>query len=298
MRLVLALGIALALAAPRLAHACASCGCGDPTLTTMGAEQPYAGRLRVGAAMLTSNERVFDELGDVQVFDARLTASMSYAMSSRQALSITVPVVWRHAEQGPNEVQAAGLGGVELRWRGLLWRDRALAAHHLLMLQAGIEAPSWFSSASEHVETELWQPEQALFGLAGLSLLEVHGEWSFLASGLVRVPGAGDGAGDGMSVLGTGYIQWQPRTSLALRAAVDSRYGWDWASHTVTISRYEHAIGGVDHVEGLTVLVGPDLVWSPSLDLTLTVGFKVPVAQTGNDSEQSFAALAAATFDL
>jgi hypothetical protein len=46
-RLAAALG-ALALAAsPRVVQACSVCGAGDPTLTVMGDEKPFGGRLRV-----------------------------------------------------------------------------------------------------------------------------------------------------------------------------------------------------------------------------------------------------------
>ena len=42
---VVALGVVAAT--PRRAAACASCGCGDPTLTATGVERPYRNRVRV-----------------------------------------------------------------------------------------------------------------------------------------------------------------------------------------------------------------------------------------------------------
>ena len=45
--------------APTRASACATCGCGDPTLTLMGAGQPFSGRLRLGAELRYR----WDELG-------------------------------------------------------------------------------------------------------------------------------------------------------------------------------------------------------------------------------------------
>jgi hypothetical protein len=36
------------------AMACASCGCGDPTLTGAGTEQPFRNRIRVSAAALAT----------------------------------------------------------------------------------------------------------------------------------------------------------------------------------------------------------------------------------------------------
>ena len=89
---------------PRAALACASCSCGDPTLTRMGAEQPYDGRLRLGASVLTRDEEVLDAGGNVDLIDVRFTATLAYALSERQMLSLALHFVYRHATQGEHEV--------------------------------------------------------------------------------------------------------------------------------------------------------------------------------------------------
>src|SRR4051812_833357 len=89
------LGAALPLTSDP-AQACAACGCGDPTLTVMGAEKPFAGRLR-GALTLTHRS---DDVGTVQLsqiraVEERLEASVVYAPSDWLLLSATLPVLDR-----------------------------------------------------------------------------------------------------------------------------------------------------------------------------------------------------------
>ncbi|MFP2933934.1 hypothetical protein ACLESO_54180, partial [Pyxidicoccus sp. 3LG] len=47
----LLLATVLVLAPGPRAWACATCACGDPTLTSMGAEQPFSGRLRLSSTL-------------------------------------------------------------------------------------------------------------------------------------------------------------------------------------------------------------------------------------------------------
>ena len=61
-------------------HACAVCGCGDPTLTVAGAEKPLAQRVRTGAEVRVLEDRWADvDGGETVMRDARVTALVAYA---------------------------------------------------------------------------------------------------------------------------------------------------------------------------------------------------------------------------
>jgi hypothetical protein len=65
---------------PAPAQACASCGCGDPTLTTLGTTKPFAGRLRAALQLAYRTDAVGREgLNRVELREARLDASVAAA---------------------------------------------------------------------------------------------------------------------------------------------------------------------------------------------------------------------------
>ena len=64
------------------ALACATCLCGDPTLTTMGSEKPFAGRLRASVEYLTRSEITGDpQTSEHKIEEQRYTFSISYALN-------------------------------------------------------------------------------------------------------------------------------------------------------------------------------------------------------------------------
>src|SRR4051794_28092261 len=135
MRAVLVLSAVL-LSVPGVARACASCGCGDPTLTQMGAEKPFAGRIRLSA----EGQSARTTIQGVQVLDEqRLDLAASWAPAARVILGLRVPVAAR-AVAAPNlsRTSAVGVGDSELAAKIFLWEDRPLFAHHLLAAIAGV----------------------------------------------------------------------------------------------------------------------------------------------------------------
>lgn len=65
---------------PGDALACAACGCGDPTLTTMGAEKPYAGRMRLALEVShLTLELGRPETGGLELSEQRFDGIVAYA---------------------------------------------------------------------------------------------------------------------------------------------------------------------------------------------------------------------------
>src|SRR5688500_15408528 len=83
------------LAAPSDARACSTCGSGDPTLTAVGVEQPFAGRVRVslGVSQLSYAEGL--DANAVSVVDQRATLGLAVSPTDWLTLSAFVPLVHR-----------------------------------------------------------------------------------------------------------------------------------------------------------------------------------------------------------
>jgi hypothetical protein len=220
----------LGVGVARPAAACAACGCGDPTLTTLGTEQPFAGRLR---ASLTAQLRT-DEVGtpgedELALREARFDAALAWAPHERLFLVLTVPTLWRRIEYVNLASQSTfGLGDAELRAKGFVWRDQPFSPNHLVSLTAGVKlptAPEQKAPDGEPLPIEL-QPGTGSFDpLAGASYSAFAGDWSFYASTQLTWPtGGNDGFRGSRSLRGTLAAQAQVTEVLALRGGFDSRY--------------------------------------------------------------------------
>src|SRR5688572_27377003 len=95
------LAIAL-IAEGRTARACASCGCGDPTLTAVGVEKPYKNRLR-----LAVEERVGTRSSGAGIMQAgllmtRTQLGLAYTPHARVTIGAYLPFVASRL-RGPSE---------------------------------------------------------------------------------------------------------------------------------------------------------------------------------------------------
>ncbi len=220
----------LGLSVARTAAACAACGCGDPTLTTLGTEQPFAGRLR---ASLTAQLRT-DEVGtpredQLKLRELRFDASLAWAPHERLFLVLTVPTLWRRVEYVNLARETTfGLGDAEVRAKGFVWRDQPFSPNHLVSLTAGVKlptAPEQKDQQGEPLPIEL-QPGTGSFDpLVGASYAFFAGSWSYYASTQLTWPtGGNDGFRASRSLRSTLAAQAQLTEALAARAGIDTRY--------------------------------------------------------------------------
>lgn len=125
--------------APSTVAACASCGCGDPTLTAMGVEKPFKNRIR-----LALEERVSahtDEEG--RTILARTTLAAAWSPSAWVTLGAALPVPSGELRPTSGPLRRfGGLGDLEVYARPLVFRERRFSPRHLLSLLAGCIA-SW-----------------------------------------------------------------------------------------------------------------------------------------------------------
>lgn len=144
--LVLALVLALLVVgwAPRVSRACASCGCGDPTLTAMGFEKPFKNRVRLSLEQRLGGHQ--DRSLRERTLISRTALSASWSPAAWLTFAGTLPMVAGELSQLGEPSRAArriiGLGDLDLYVRGLVFRDRRFAPRHVVGVLAGLKFPT------------------------------------------------------------------------------------------------------------------------------------------------------------
>lgn len=272
------LAAAVLLAVPRTAGACAVCSCGDPTLTSMGAEQPFAGRRRV-AVEATSRTDAIGAPGVSQVFlrDDALTASVAWSPADRWQVAVSVPVGRRTVEDvslARTTVWAPGDATVRGRWVAKRWAGRGTT---LAGLGTGVRLPT---APVIRAPDGTVLPMSAQLGaghpvaMASTWGFRSRGAWSTYGSAEGWVPVLGLSRSEfvgtpGLSLRSTVAGQWQPRTRLALRGSVEAR-----ADQRATLAGTPEPDTG-----GVVVFTRADLIVSPTTDLIVQAGASVPTVQ-------------------
>ena len=130
---------------PRGAAACSTCACGDYTITLMGAEKPYAGRLRAAAdfAMRSETKGAAGQLDFQDIDEWRTNLGLSYSPSPRLTIGAQVPLVKKRVRFGNlAEIETEGVGDADLLLRWAAWQDRATMPRHMAGLRAGVRLPT------------------------------------------------------------------------------------------------------------------------------------------------------------
>jgi hypothetical protein len=289
----LVLVAALSALTPRAALACASCACGDPTLTVMGAEQPFAGRLRLAVEAQYRRDAVgLDDRVELQ--ELRTTMSLAYAPLHWLMLSLTMPLVARElVDVTLARERLLSPGDLELYGRVYVFRDRAFAPTHTLGMQLGMRIPTGplLRDGSGAYRAPELQPGSGTFDpSAGITYLLSADPWSLFVSEVVYLSTQSSlDLRVGNSWRGTHALQYQMISAVALRAGVNHRLE----------ARSQHG-GAVDPDSGGFIAFATlAVVWTPVSDLVLLSQLQVPFvnALNGVHDEGLFASVGA-VYDL
>lgn len=267
---------ALSLLWERPAAACASCSCGDSTLTATGIEQPYRNRVRIALEERYGSLSMGEDPVASRVQFLRTTLAGSWSPSSRLTLSALLPWVTSFiTEPGLPRQTVSGLGDLELGARVVVFRERAFAPHHVLWIGAGLKFPTGYrtndiSGLPVAVDNEpgsgSWDP----FGNITYAWFGGH-VTSFFASTALRWTTAGFGGyRRGQSVGGTLAVQLQTWTRIAFQLGADLLW-----THSDTLSN-GHA---VPDTGGFTGYLAGGLLGSPWRDLLLRLVVEAPALQ-------------------
>lgn len=290
------LALVVSAVAPARAHACATCTCGDPTLTTMGLQQPFAGRVRLSVELRYRQDAVGQVgLDRTELSERRASVAVAVAPWDWAMFSLVLPVMHRSVTDvsGADDT-VFGLGDVELKARAIVFRDRSFAPQHLLGVLAGLRlptAPLLQNSAGNYLDPELQAGTGSFDPSLGLSYAFFADPWSIYVSEQVVLPTGGRGDWRmGASLLGSHAVQYQFDPMWGVRLGANIRL--DDRAKRYSPNRVEPDTGG------FVAYAAPALIVSPLTDLVLNLEVNVPVinALVGHHDE-GFAVSLGVAFD-
>jgi hypothetical protein len=259
------------IALSRDALACASCGCGDPTLTVMGSEKPLRNRLRAALELRHRTDEVGDpDVDRLRLSEQRLDGQVAWAPHERLFLMASFPILRRDVayESGARR-RTWGTGELEVRAKWFALQDRAFSPRHLVALLAGAKVPTAFVERRSNGTTlpmELQPGTGSLDGIVGVSYGFFSFPWSAYASVHGIVPGPGlAGYRGSASLRQTTALQRQLGGTFAARAALDLRL--DGAAR-------ENGVPDPNS-GGFIAFASPELLFSPATDLTISALAKI-----------------------
>jgi hypothetical protein len=253
-------------------RACASCGCGDPTLTAAGLEQPYANRVRASLGVQHRVDTIGAGADELRLSEQRLDAQLAWAPHPRLFLIAGLPVLWRDVTYAETRHRSTeGVGDAELRAKVFVYRDRAFAPRHLVALTGGVKLPT--GTLQRRTDGRLYPIElQPGTGstdlLAGVSHAFFAFPWSSYASAQLLWPTAGmSGYRGSRSLRGTLAGQRHLGTAVAVRLAAEARLD----------GRARENGAMAPDSGGLIGFVTPELLVTPVTDLTVSAFVRVAV---------------------
>jgi hypothetical protein len=279
--LLLIVALLVVWLAPARASACAACNAGDPTLTTMGFAQPFAGRLR-GAAELSHRETTIGtpDLDRFTLREQRLDLSVTYMPTRWLMLGALLPAVRRHVVSlsGAKDT-SLGLGDPELRTRWALLQRQG-RQKHVLWATAALAMPGQppFERQGEPLAPERQTSSGAITPSAGLAYALFSAPYALFASSSFFAPIAvtlrsRPGAALRSSLAG----QVQPLRWLGLRLSVDHAH--EWPGRELDGARDPHSGGDL-------LALAPALLLSPNTDLVFQAVAQLPVLTRLHDQDQ------------
>ena len=255
------------------ADACSACGCGDPTITTMGTQQPFQGRARLSALMRYRTDNVGEPgVDQTRLSEFGLDLSGSYAPWSWLQAVATVPLLRRSVTYTSlAEDQTFTLGDVEVFAKAFVYRDRTFAPHHLLGLLGGMRfptAPIQRDARGQLLSTDAQPGLGAYTVMAGASYAFFSRPWASYVSATAYVPLVSrKDLQPGTSFRASAALQYQPFLWGAVRLGVDGR-----------LDRPTHEDGRRDPDSGGFIgFLSPALLFNLTPDLTLEGTVRVPV---------------------
>ena len=263
-------------------YACATCLCGDPTLTTMGTEKPYAGRMRVGAEYLSRGETVGEPgVSEHVIEEERLTFNFSYSLNEHWIVAASLPLVTKTVDRFDlTHEQGNGVGDMDLTVRWFIGGDNRFPVRELWGMQFGLRVPT---STEQYANDEAIDFDaQPGAGTTIPSLGAWYGyyrtPWFFYTSANYQhaIDEGYQGYQAGDVFLLTGHAQYAVKPGLALQFSLDAR-----------AKAQDYYFDVVDEDSGgLLVMASPGLAWTPLDDLIVNVSVQLPVIENVNGRQE------------
>lgn len=275
-------GATLLIMASPQAQACATCQCGDYTLTLIGVEKSFAGRVRLGVDYLSREEETGSGVGHETLTDNTFQLSASYSFTPDLSLALRLPYSKKESEGATlSHEEAAGLGDADLVAKLTLGRSGETSVRHLWGVQGGLRLPTSSEqkdAAGVPVSTDVqpgagaWAPSVGVW----------YGYFRFprmVYASLVATNGDGSGyqgLNPGAALLGTLSGQYALSQQWSLQLGLESR----WSGH--------NRFNGVEDADsgGVAAFIVPGLMWSPMTDVLVHIAGQLPVLDRLNGEQK------------
>ncbi len=273
---VLILLLACLALVPERASACATCACGDPTLTLFGSEKPFEGRIR--GTFEYRHRREISGISGVnrqEVTEDRFTLGAAWAPVEALVLGLQIPAVRKNLVQ-PNlaEETAFGVGDIDVNARYFIWGLEARPSRHLVAVTAALRLPvsqSADDSAGAPMPVEAQPGVGAWAGGPGLWYGYFRDPWSAYVTVNIQLFAEGRQSYEpATAVLTSTAVQYQFVPQVAVQLGLDMRWsGKDEEGGTV-----------VPNTGGSVLFVSPAIVASPMEDLVFQAVLRIPAADS------------------
>jgi hypothetical protein len=262
--------------------ACATCLCGDPTITTMGTEKAFAGRIRVGVEYLAREEIVGrKDVSEHKVFEERLTYNVSYAITDDWVLAASIPTVDKKVERyDTSKESSSGLGDTDITARWTIGGDDKMPVRNLWGMQLGVRLPTSSEEKFNGVPIDFDAQVGAGTTIPNIGVWYGRYEmpWFFYTSATYQhaVNEGYQGYDMGDVLLVTGHMQYALMKQLALQFSLDSR-----------IKAKDHYNDIVDDDSGgFLMMASPGIAWTPFTDFIVNVNYQMPLIESPNGYQE------------
>ncbi len=281
-RRVLVLGAVLsAMFVPDAVFACATCMAGDPTITTMGTEKPFAGRMRFGVDYVKRGETVGPSDAELETDEERVTLNFSYALSTEWMFAASLPFVTKEVKRYDlTSEKGSGVGDMDVTARWFGGGDSSIHRRTMWGMQFGLRLPtsSEEKSNGEAVDIDAQPGVGATIPSLGLWYGIYDMPWFFYVSTTYQhaITEGYQGYQAGDVLLLTGMIQWAPAQSLALQFSLDSRF-----------KKQDEYDGVKDEDSGGVLVMGtPGVAWTPIEDLVFSLSYQIPFIENAHGHQE------------
>lgn len=258
--------------------ACATCLCGDPTITTMGTEKPFAGRMRAGVEYLSRGETAAQPgVSEFVVDEQRVTYSFSYALNSEWIFAASLPMVTKKVERfDTSAAQGSGVGDLDLAARWFIGKDESFPVKYLWGVQFGLRIPasSEQKKSGDPIDIDAQPGVGATIPSVGIWYGRYAIPWFFYTSAVIQhavTEGYQEYQAGDVALL-TGLVQYALNFGVAVQLSVEGRF----KQHDQYDGEQDENSGGV------LIMATPGIAWTPLEDLVVNISYQLPLIENPN----------------
>ena len=263
------------------ALACSTCMVGDPTQSLMGAEKPYANRLRLSVDFLSRSEELGRNGFNKKVIDEnRLSLGLAYAPNTRWMLGLNLPYVNRQLDSfNLAEQDVTSLGDITLTVKNFL-QEKEFFQDHMYGFLGGIK----FATASEQKDSQGVPLDFDVQAGQGATVVNAgfwyaHYKYPYLVYSSASYHVASDGYQDfqaGDALVYNSTVQYALSPVLSYYLGLEGR------------SSEKDAFAGIkDRDSGGTIIfLAPGIIYTIQQDLLLNAVIKFPAIDELNGDHQ------------